>query len=156
MRLVDPRALGLIVAGGAIGAGLRAVITLPFSASDIESLATLAAVTTGINIVGSLLLGVVVGWLDDRRPYARTFLGTGVLGGFTTYSAFAVHVVVLGSTRGMAASAAGFGWTPGPATAAVVVAASVLGGLIAAIVGLWIGRRIADVPGEIEPVEDAE
>lgn len=48
-----------------------------------------------INIVGSFLLGVVtgtvVGWDDQRRASAvRHFAGVGILGGFTTYSAFAV------------------------------------------------------------------
>ena len=84
----------------------------------------------------------MVGWLDGRHPRARAFLGTGVLGGFTTYSAFAVQTVTASATSL---------WI-----AVGLVAASVSAGLLGAIVGLFIGRRIADVPGEIEPPESAE
>ena len=114
---------------------MRAALLLP-----IDDPAVIPWVTVAINALGSLLLGVVVGWLDGRHPRARAFLGTGVLGGFTTYSAFAVQTV----------SATGL-WI-----AVGLVAASVSAGLLGAIVGLFIGRRIADVPGEIEPPESAE
>lgn len=51
-----------------------------------------------INVVGAFLLGVVTGAIircaDTPRARAvRQFLGTGVLGGFTTYSTFAVDAV---------------------------------------------------------------
>jgi CrcB protein len=129
--------LGLVMAGGAIGVLVRAVLLVPVTdASDVPW------VTAGINIVGSFLLGVVIGWLDGRHPRARAFLGTGVLGGFTTYSAFAVQTAVL--------SASGL-WI-----AAGLAIISVASGLVAAVVGLFVGRRIADVPGEIEPPESAE
>ena len=49
----------------------------------------------GVNVLGSFVLGIVVGRLGDRHPLARAFLGTGVLGGFTTYSAFAVQTATL-------------------------------------------------------------
>ena len=50
------------------------------------------ATTLGINVVGSFLLGLLI---SRRRedPWARAVLGTGVLGGFTTWSALAVQVV---------------------------------------------------------------
>ena len=51
------------------------------------------------NVLGSFLLGVVVVVLLEvrERPsrYARPFLGVGVLGGFTTFSAYAGQVVTL-------------------------------------------------------------
>ena len=133
----SPVLLGLVVAGGALGVLVRASLLVP-----VDYPAALAWTTAAINALGSLLLGIVVGWLDGRHPRARAFLGTGVLGGFTTYSAFAVQTVT--------ASATGL-WV-----AAGLVAASVSAGLLGAIVGLFIGRRIADVPGEIEPPESAE
>jgi CrcB protein len=133
---VDPRVLGVTVAGGAIGVLARGLVVAP-----VTDPAAVPWTTLAINVAGSLLLGVVVGWLDDRRPLARAFLGTGVLGGFTTYSAFAVATVV---------------WVTTPWLAAGLAAASVVGGVIAALAGLFIGRRIADRPGEIEPPEDAE
>lgn len=48
--------------------------------------------TVAINLAGSFLLGLLVGW-DGVSGQARAALGTGVLGGFTTYSAFTVQVV---------------------------------------------------------------
>ena len=133
---VDPRVLGLTVTGGAVGVLARGLILAPVSEPAAAPWTTLA-----INVGGSLLLGLIVGWLDDRRPLARAFLGTGVMGGFTTYSAFAV------------ATAA---WVTAPWQAAGLAAASVVLGVLGAIVGLFTGRRIADRPGEIELPEDAE
>ena len=133
---VDPRVLGVTVAGGVIGVLARGLILAPVSDPAAVPWTTLA-----INVAGSFLLGVVVGWLDDRRPLARAFLGTGVLGGFTTYSAFAVATAL---------------WIATPWLAAGLAAASVIAGVVAAIAGLFAGRRIADRPGEIELPEDAE
>ena len=133
---VDPRVLGATVVGGAVGVLARGLIIAP-----VVDPAAVPWVTLAINGVGSLLLGVIVGWLDDRRPLARAFLGTGVMGGFTTYSAFAVATAL---------------WVSTPWLAAGLAAASIVAGVLGAVVGLFIGRRIADVPGEIEPIEDAE
>lgn len=133
---VDARTLGYVVVGGVVGVLARAALLAP-----IADPAAVPWVTLAINAVGSLLLGVVVGWLDDRRPRARAFLGTGVLGGFTTYSAFAVETAL---------------WVTTPALAGLLAAASVIAGVAGAIVGLFAGRRIADRPGPIEAPEDAE
>ncbi len=133
---VDPRVLGVTVAGGAVGVLARALVLAP-----VTDPTAVPWVTLGINVAGSLVLGVVVGWFDDRRPLLRAFLGTGVMGGFTTYSAFAVATAL---------------WLSTPWLAAGLAAASVVLGVVGAVVGLYIGRRIADVPGEIEPPEDAE
>ncbi|ALJ22129.1 fluoride efflux transporter FluC [Microbacterium sp. No. 7] len=133
-RWFSPVVLLLVMAGGAIGVAARAALTLPFAP------ALAPAITMGINIAGSLLLGVIVGWLDDRHPRLRMFLGTGIMGGFTTYSAFAVYSASGGDV----------------VSALALTLVSVLGGVLAALVGLMIGRRIADVPGEIERAEDAE
>jgi CrcB protein len=57
--------------------------------------------TLAINVVGSFLLGLLVG----LRPYgrwSRPFLGTGVLGGFTTFSTFAVQAVDASFSTGIA------------------------------------------------------
>jgi CrcB protein len=133
---VDPRVLGATVAGGVIGVLARAATVAP-----VDDPAAVPWVTLGINAAGSLLLGIVVGWLDGHRPVLRAFLGTGVLGGFTTYSAFAVATAE---------------WLPTPWQAAGLAAASVIAGIIGAVVGLFVGRRIADAPGRIEAPEDAE
>lgn len=128
-----------VMAGGAIGAGLRALLLLPVAGGGRTEV---IAVTLVENVVGSLVLGIVVALLGDRRPRLRAFAGTGVLGGFTTYSTFAVQTAQL---------------TADAAAAAVLLAlASLLLGLLAALGGLVIGRRLtggrpgSDAPREAE------
>jgi CrcB protein len=52
-----------------------------------------------INIVGSLAMGLLVGWLARVLPPAqneiRLFVAVGILGGFTTFSAFSLDVITL-------------------------------------------------------------
>jgi CrcB protein len=119
---------------------LRALLVVPLA--DVPDKMLVPAVTLAVNVAGSLALGIVVGWLDDRRPRLRAFLGTGVLGGFTTYSAFAVQVAQLTGDA--------------PVVGLLLAVVSIFAGALAAAVGLRIGRTIMDVPGEIEPPEAAE
>src|SRR3712207_228955 len=88
-----------------------------------------------VNVVGSFAMGVVVAWLTSRAGEGwsqplRLFLTTGILGGFTTFSAFSLDAVLL--------------WERGEAgLAAAYVAASValsVGGLLA---GLSLVRALA-------------
>ena len=51
-----------------------------------------------INILGSLLMGLVAGWFIERQDFTghmRLFLTTGILGGFTTFSAFSLDTLYL-------------------------------------------------------------
>ncbi|WP_404445254.1 CrcB family protein [Microbacterium marinum] len=122
-------ALLIVVIGGAAGVAARAAAVLPFPA-DSHPL-VVPAVTMGVNIVGSFLLGLLLGVLGDRRPGLRLLVGTGFLGGFTTYSAFAVHSLQV--------------FTDAPVVGLVLIAASLFGGVIAAGVGLVVGSgRRAD------------
>jgi CrcB protein len=60
-----------------------------------------------VNILGCFVMGVVVGWFAFRGQASqelRLFLTTGVLGGFTTFSSFALDAVLLGE-RGQLVSA---------------------------------------------------
>ena len=90
------RLLLLAAAGGALGAGARHLV-------NVSMLAWLGPgfpwATFTVNIVGSLLMGVVV---EGLMPFSgaaaiawRTFLATGILGGFTTFSAFSLDIWVL-------------------------------------------------------------
>ncbi|GAB3274537.1 fluoride efflux transporter FluC [Microbacterium lacusdiani] len=79
--------LPLVVAGGALGVALRQALLLPFEGGFSF---TVLVATIAVNAVGSGLLGFVVGRVGSTGPRRRAFLGTGVLGGFTTYSGFAV------------------------------------------------------------------
>jgi len=75
--------LPLVVAGGTIGVAGRALLT-----ADLSDPILGLPVVFVVNALGSGLLGLLVGWAGDR-PRLRAFLGTGVLGGFTSYSALA-------------------------------------------------------------------
>jgi fluoride exporter len=78
----------LVALGGAVGSVARYGVTL-FAQSRYG--AEFPYGTLAVNVTGSLLLGVIMA-LADRTdlmpPTLRLALGTGVMGGFTTYSAF--------------------------------------------------------------------
>ncbi len=83
--------------------------------------------TLAINVAGSLAMGLVVGWLATRLDAGwsqslRLFLTTGILGGFTTFSAFSLDAVTL--------------WQRGESGAAL---AYVGGSVVAAIGALALG-----------------
>jgi CrcB protein len=91
--------------------------------------------TLAINIIGSLAMGALVGWLargttsDQAAESLRLLVGVGLLGGFTTFSAFSAELVTL-VHRGAAMQALGYG------------AASVLAGMAAVVAGLIIAQSI--------------
>ena len=84
------RYLGLVAGGGTVGTALREALSIIVPAVDGVSVIVLA-----INVVGAFALGVLLEALVRRgtdegwRRTLRLLLGTGVLGGFTTYSALA-------------------------------------------------------------------
>jgi fluoride exporter len=89
-----------------------------------------------VNLSGCLVLGLLIGSVFARSPgssWLRPFLGTGVLGGFTTFSAVAVETVQL-TEAGRPGVAAGY------------VLASVAGGVAASALGLRAGRATARTP----------
>lgn len=85
--------------------------------------------TLAINIAGSLAMGVLLGWLARSSLAAQTnealrlALGIGLLGGFTTFSAFSAEMVTL-MHRGFILQAFGYG------------SASVIAGMAAFLIGL--------------------
>jgi len=86
----------LVALGGAIGAssryGLSAWALRQFGAGF--PMGTLLA-----NIIGSALMGVLMGWLASKSVESaqslKLFLGVGILGGFTTFSAFTLESFVM-------------------------------------------------------------
>jgi fluoride exporter len=86
-----------------------------------------------VNLSGCLLLGVLFAVLAGRFPLAgwpRPFLAVGVLGGYTTYSTFAVEVTRLVEARATVL-AAGY------------VLASVVGAVAAVVAGTLLGHALA-------------
>lgn len=93
----------LVGAGGALGAMARYGISVLFARAGLIGF---PFATLTINIVGSLAMGVLFGFLGRGAPEAaRLFLGVGALGGFTTFSAFSQETVML-MGRGELAQAA--------------------------------------------------
>jgi len=123
-----------------IGVALRELLLLPFARSDAALV--VPTVTLAINILGSFALGVVAGRFGTRRPTARAFVGTGMLGGFTTYSAFAVHTAALFSSA--------------PVLGILFAVAAVVLGLLAAALGLTlVSRRSAPDEPIVDPGENS-
>ena len=132
-------ASALVAAGGAIGAVAR------YHAGQlVANLAgpdnTFPWGTLSINLFGSLLMGALLGWLarggiggsieGTSADTMRLFIGVGLLGGFTTFSAFSAELVTL-MHRGQAMMAFGYG------------AASLIAGMAAMILGLVIAQSAA-------------
>lgn len=115
------RRLLLVALGGTAGTAARLGLALLIPDAGGLPLATFA-----VNIAGALLIGM----LAARAPAnadARVFLGTGILGGFTTYSAFAVGTVQL--------------WAEAPVLAGAYALFTLTLGITAAALGLRFGRR---------------
>ncbi len=99
------RYIGLVFLGGALGTTARYLIS-----SAIPSWIGLPVGTFLINVVGAFVLGVLLEALALRGPdegvrrNLRLFVGTGILGGFTTYSAFAVDTDGLLTSNNLAGS----------------------------------------------------
>ncbi|MFG1649734.1 fluoride efflux transporter FluC [Micromonospora sp. NPDC049275] len=113
--------LATIAAGGVLGALGRAGLqhAAPHTPTGFPW------ATFGINVSGCLLIGVLMatlGHLGGGHPLVRPFLGVGVLGGFTTFSTYAVDI-----QQALVAGA--------PGTASAYLAATVLGALVAVGLG---------------------
>ena len=86
----------LVPLGGAIGTAMRYALAL--LGQRLWGDAWFPGGTFAANVLGSFLLGVVFVWGEGRtlaQVDARLVLGTGVMGGFTTYSSFNLELVKL-------------------------------------------------------------
>ncbi|WP_461014369.1 fluoride efflux transporter CrcB [Streptomyces daliensis] len=126
--------LGVIAAGGALGAVARYAVSLalPAGAGGFPWGVFL------VNVVGCALIGVLMVLVSERardartHPLVRPFLGVGVLGGFTTFSTYAVDAARL-LERGPLAE--------GPARAGTALA-YLAGTLVAALVAVWLAAVV--------------
>ena len=118
--------LFLVFVGGGLGAlarhGLSLALTRPAGAWPW---ATFTA-----NVLGGLLMGVLAGWLAQGGSERwRLLLGVGVLGGFTTFSAFSLETALMIERRDIGQA---FAYS----TASVVVSVAAL------FAGLMLARRV--------------
>ena len=117
----------LVAAGGAIGASLR----------HLSGMAAVRLFGSGfpwgtlfVNVFGSFLMGLFIAWMVKKTGVSndvRLFMATGILGGFTTFSAFSLDVANMVERGAMS-------------SAFIYIAASVIISLAAVFIGLWFGR----------------
>lgn len=91
--------LFLAAIGGAIGAGLRFLVNSAIAGPQIVGGSLVFPwATLTVNVVGGFLMGFLVVFIGERLGGStewRTFLATGILGGFTTFSAFSLDMMNL-------------------------------------------------------------
>jgi len=88
--------------------------------------------TFAVNVSGAFAIGVVMQLAQTRiglNPYARVFLATGILGGYTTFSAFAYETYLL-SRDGLSLQSVWY------------ALGSVLAGVAAAVLGIFVTRAV--------------
>ncbi|MGV1681823.1 fluoride efflux transporter CrcB [Sphingopyxis sp. NJF-3] len=117
-----------VMVGGAIGAGARHLVGQVMLARLGPGFPWW---TLSINIAGSLLMGLLVGWLarSGGSDTTRLFLGVGILGGFTTFSSFSLEFWLL-FERGAIAQAVAY------------VLSSVVVGIVACGLGMLLIRQL--------------
>ncbi|WP_018656123.1 fluoride efflux transporter FluC [Actinomadura flavalba] len=114
--------LGAVAVGGALGALARYGLTTAYPLAP----GAFPWTTFAINLAGCLLIGVLMAALaasPNASPLTRPFLGVGVLGGFTTFSAYAVDTVTTARAGSPLLAVAYLALTPPLAVAAVAAGA---------------------------------
>jgi CrcB protein len=122
------RCLAAVAAGGVVGALARYGLTLVFPVLPGRFPWTIF----GINVLGCALIGVLMATLarhPGANPLIRLFLGTGALGGFTTFSTYALDTGEL----------AGAGH---PGTALGYLFGTLVVALLAVLGGEYLGTRL--------------
>jgi CrcB protein len=123
----------IVFLGAGLGGALRHGVNL--GAARLLP-GAIGASTLTVNVLGALLMGILIEGLAikfDAPQQWRLFLATGVLGGFTTFSAFSLEVALLYERGQVLASA-------------LYVMASVVGSIGALFAGLLLVRHFAGSP----------
>ncbi|MEM7778584.1 MAG: fluoride efflux transporter CrcB [Pseudomonadota bacterium] len=120
----------MVCTGGAIGAGARYLV-------NVAALHWMGPGypwgTLTVNVVGSFLMGLAAHWIVTQSGLSvagRLFIMTGIFGGFTTFSAYALDVVML-AERGAWWSAVGYAMV------------SVIGAISALLLGMALARSLS-------------
>ena len=120
----------IVAAGGALGAVARYGVGV--WGQRLFPTAQWPWATLTVNVVGGLLMGLLTGWLAFRggahSESLRLFAAVGVLGGFTTFSAFSLEAALMIERRQLA-MAGGY------------VLASAALSIVALFIGLMVARR---------------
>ncbi|MCF8609446.1 fluoride efflux transporter CrcB [Gordonia sp. HY285] len=128
--------LALVFVGGAAGTGLRWLAEQAWPAHDGQW----PVGTFVVNVTGAFVLGVLLETLvrlgpdDGARRRFRLAVGTGFCGAFTTYSAFALELSLLGKGGHVA-------------LALLYALVSVCVGIVAAWAGMRVARRVVRLHG---------
>lgn len=121
----------LVASGGALGAMAR--YGLGLTVGRMAPNAAWPWGTFGANLIGGLLMGLLAGWLalkaGAHQENIRLFAAVGLLGGFTTFSAFSLEAALMIERRELA-------------TAFVYAVGSVVLAIAALFVGLMIARKL--------------
>lgn len=116
--------------GAGLGGAARYSVSVLLARSAVVTIFPLS--TFIVNILGSLLMGMVIGYFSARGGLAenwKLFLTTGIMGGFTTFSAFSLETVLLIENGNFS-------------IAALYVLLSVILGVAALTAGLYLMRLI--------------
>jgi fluoride exporter len=117
----------LVALGGGAGAWLR------FAAGRLVGASAFPWATLSVNVIGSFAMGLLTGWLARNASFGegwRLLLGVGVLGGFTTFSAFSLEMAQLIQREALA-------------QAGLYAAASLVAGVLGLFAGLAMMRSFS-------------
>lgn len=116
----------LVGFGGFVGSTLR---YLTYLFIDKRHALSFPMSTFTVNIIGSLVLGIIIGLSlkDSVNEHMRLFLAVGICGSYTTFSTFALENISLMSQKDLL-------------TSFIYITASIVLGLAAALAGQWVGK----------------
>ena len=117
-----------VALGGAIGAAARYGVGVAlFRPTGAFPLGVLT-----VNVLGSFLMGLLVVYLGQRMMlHLNPFLMTGVLGGFTTFSAFSLEAYTLFERGDVGLAALYVGLSVGRSIAALIAGVLIMRGVLA-------------------------